>query len=76
MLRTHWCGGGQMSVALETVSGLHEVLAWQSCCLLIHCVHRGVILLANSGGIVGWGTARELSGLCSLTWHSGRDRQV
>jgi hypothetical protein len=65
-----------MSVAFATVSGLHEVAARQSLCLLICRVHRWVIMLAISGGIVCWGTTGESSGLCSLTWHGGRDRQA
>jgi hypothetical protein len=75
MPRTYWCGGGRMSVALATVSGLHEVAARQSLCLLIRRVYRWVILLVISGGIVGWGMTGESLGLCSLAWHSGRDRQ-
>jgi hypothetical protein len=42
--------------------------------LLIRRDHLWVILLAISGGIVDWSTTGELSGLCSLTWHGGRDR--
>ncbi len=58
-----------MSVVLATVSGLHEVVALRSLRLLIRRVHRWVILLAISGGSVGWGTTGELSGLCLFTWH-------
>jgi hypothetical protein len=65
-----------MSVVLAIVSGLHEVVAHRSLCLLICCVHRWVLLLAISGGSVGWGTTGELSDSYSLTWHSSGDRQV
>ncbi len=65
-----------MSVVLATVSGLHEVVARWSLCLLIHRVYCWVILLAFSSGSVGWGMTGELSGLCSLTWNSSRDRQA
>jgi hypothetical protein len=65
-----------MSVVLTTVSGLHEVVAWQSLCMLICRVHCWVILLAILGGSVGWGMAGESSGSCSPTWHGGKDRQA
>jgi hypothetical protein len=64
-----------MSVVLATVSGLHEVAAWRSHCLFICRVHHWVILLAIFGGIVGWGTTGDLSGLCSSIWHSSGDRR-
>jgi hypothetical protein len=75
--RMFWHGGGRLlSVALATVSGLHEVATRRSCCLLIRHIHHCVILLTISGGIVGWGKTGESLGLCSLTWHSSRDRQA
>jgi hypothetical protein len=64
-----------MLVAFATVSGLHDVAVRQSFCLLIPHVHHWVILLAISGGIDGWGTTRQLLGLCSLIWHGSGDRQ-
>jgi hypothetical protein len=65
-----------MSVLLATVSSLHEVAVRRSHCLLIRCIHCWVILLVISGGIAGQGTTRELSGVCSLTWHGDEDRQA
>jgi hypothetical protein len=65
-----------MSVVLVTVSGLHKVVARRSLHLSICRVHSWVILLAISGGSVGWGTTRESSGSCSLTWHGDGDRQA
>jgi hypothetical protein len=65
-----------MIVALATVSGLHEVAVCWSHCLLICHVHRWVILLTISGGIVGWGTTEESLGTCSSTWHGDGDRQA
>jgi hypothetical protein len=65
-----------MSVVLATVSGLHEVAARQSLCLLIFHVHHWVILLAITGESVSWGTTGESLGSCSLTWHGGKDGQA
>ena len=73
--RTYWRRGGQMTVALATVFGLHEVAAWRSLCLLIHHVHCWVILLAISGGSVGWGMTGEFLGSCSSTWHGSGGRR-
>ncbi len=65
-----------MSVVLATVSGSHEVAVQRFLHLLICCVHRWVILLAISGGSVGWGATGESSCLCSSTWHSSGHRQA
>ncbi len=51
-----------MSVALVTVSCSNEVAAGRSLRLLISRVHRWVILLAISGGSVGWGMTGESLG--------------
>jgi hypothetical protein len=67
MPRTYWRGVGRMSVVLATVSGVREVVVRWSLCLMIHRVHHWVILLAISGGSVGWGRTGELFDVCSLT---------